>query len=122
VIGLSLFQGAMLIYSAIQIDQIHDAIVATELTSTLHFDPWPSKLPDFITYSIGVRPFLIAVPCVIAFFSIFILVITWKLFDEFGWTIYKHIGASVQMRRRYLIYQIFVALLKFDFFFCKFPF
>ena len=44
--------------------------------------------------------------------------ITWKLFDEFGWTIYKHIGASVQMRRRYLIYQIFVCLLKFDFFFC----
>ena len=47
--------------------------------------------------------------------------ITWKLFDEFGWTIYKHIGASVQMRRRYLIYQIFVCLLKFDFFFCIIP-
>lgn len=66
----------------------------------------------------GVKPFLIAVPCVIAVAAIILSVITWKLFDEFGWTIYKHIGASVQMRRRYLIYQIFVCLLKFDFFFC----
>jgi len=44
VIGLNLFQGAMLIYSAIQIEQIHDAITATKLTPTyLNFDPWPSN-------------------------------------------------------------------------------
>ena len=67
---------------------------------------------------IGVRPFLIAVPCVIALAMVFLVGLTIKLFGEFGWTVYKHIGASVQMRRRYLIYQIFVALLKFDFFFC----
>jgi len=39
IIGLNVFQGAMLIYSAIQIEQIHDAIRATE---GLNFDPWPS--------------------------------------------------------------------------------
>jgi len=66
---------------------------------------------------LGVKPFLIAVPCVIGVAAIILSMITWKLFDEFGWTVYKHIGASVQMRRRYLVYQIFVCLLKFDFFF-----
>jgi hypothetical protein len=125
VIGLNLFQGAMLIYSAIQIEQIQDSIVATAANTRLHFDPWPSKShyqnnEERLAYCcLGVRPFLIAVPAVIGFFSIILFFITWKLFQEFGWTIYKHIGASVQMRRRYLIYQIFVALLKFDFFFCS---
>jgi hypothetical protein len=77
----------------------------------------------YLTDSIlpGVRPFLIAVPCVIALAGVLLAGISWKLFEEFGWSIYKHIGASVQMRQRYLIYQIFVALLKFDFFFCISP-
>ena len=107
----------MLVYSAIQIEQIHDAIRATV---ALNFDPWPSKCSSRMTADslIGVHPFLIAVPCVIAFAIILLVFITWKLFDEFGWKIYKVIGASVQMRRRYLIYQIFISLLKFDFFFC----
>jgi uncharacterized RDD family membrane protein YckC len=73
---------------------------------------------NIIDSRVGVYPFLIAVPCVIGFAMILLMGITWKLFDEFGWTIYKHIGASVQMRRRYLVYQIFISLLKFDFFFC----
>lgn len=35
----------MLVYSAIQIEQIHDAIKAsTTGTSQLAFDPWPSNL------------------------------------------------------------------------------
>src|SRR5579871_623361 len=68
---------------------------------------------------VGVHPFLIAVPCVISLAIILLMGITWKLFDEFGWKIYKVIGASVQMRRRYLVYQIFISLLKFDFFFCS---
>src|SRR5438552_1649613 len=110
----------MLLYSAIQIEQVHDAI---EETGGLQFDPWPSPLPQLsiINMRAGVRPFLIAVPCVIGFAMILLMFITWKLFDEFGWTIYKHIGASVRMRRRYLVYQIFISLLKFDFFFCILP-
>src|SRR5271170_1431988 len=71
-----------------------------------------------LTIIIGVQAFLIAVPCVIAVAAAILFLITWKLFQEFGWSIYKQIGASVQMRQRFLIYQIFVALLKFDFFFC----
>jgi hypothetical protein len=39
----------MLIYSAIQIEQIHDAITATELITALplNFDPWPSNPLQF---------------------------------------------------------------------------
>jgi hypothetical protein len=85
----------------------------------------PGQVSNLATHLLitilGVQPFLIAVPCVIAVASVILFVITWKLFQEFGWSIYKQIGASVQMRQRFLIYQIFVALLKFDFFFCTSP-
>ncbi|KAJ5703259.1 hypothetical protein N7493_011648 [Penicillium malachiteum] len=36
---------------------------------------------------------------------------------EFLWSIYKNISADLQMRRRYLTYQVYITLLKFDFFF-----
>ncbi|CAO3658982.1 unnamed protein product [Rhizopus microsporus] len=43
--------------------------------------------------------------------------LAYKLYLEFGWHIYKKIGADLAMRDRYKMYQIFMMLLKFDFFF-----
>ncbi|ORX62913.1 hypothetical protein DM01DRAFT_1314611 [Hesseltinella vesiculosa] len=43
--------------------------------------------------------------------------LAYKLYLEFGWHIYKKIGADLTMRDRYKMYQIFMMLLKFDFFF-----
>lgn len=43
--------------------------------------------------------------------------LAYKLYLEFGWHIYKKIGADLSMRDRYKMYQIFIMLLKFDFFF-----
>jgi len=48
--------------------------------------------------------------------SSFLAFLSWQLYKEFGWKIYKQIGADPRMKRRYLIYQIYIALLKFDFF------
>ncbi|KAG9067311.1 hypothetical protein KI688_012094 [Linnemannia hyalina] len=47
-------------------------------------------------------------------------VVTWlayQLFQEFGWKIYKKIGADPRMKRMYRAYQIYVVLIKMDFFF-----
>ncbi|GAB5590660.1 hypothetical protein Unana1_05560 [Umbelopsis nana] len=43
--------------------------------------------------------------------------LAYKLYLEFGWHIYKKIGADLSMRDRYKMYQIFIMMLKFDFFF-----
>jgi hypothetical protein len=63
------------------------------------------------------KPFLVAIPCILALGTVLLAVEAWKLYDEFAWTIYKHISADLRLKRRYLTYQIYIALLKFDFFF-----
>ncbi|KAG1319805.1 hypothetical protein G6F62_011663 [Rhizopus arrhizus] len=55
--------------------------------------------------------------CIMLVFTLFFIFLAYKLYLEFGWQIYKKIGADLAMRDRYKMYQIFMMLLKFDFFF-----
>ncbi|KAI9837091.1 MAG: hypothetical protein M1819_000742 [Sarea resinae] len=106
VIGLCIYNVGLLVYAAVQIDQIHDAALVLEDQHAATSSIWQQT-----------RPFLVAVPCVLGLGTVLMSFIAWKLNDEFAWTIYKHISADVRMKRRYLTYQIYIALLKFDFFF-----
>ncbi|KAL8964214.1 MAG: hypothetical protein Q9183_004612, partial [Haloplaca sp. 2 TL-2023] len=106
VIGLCIYNVGLLVYAAVQMDQIHQAI--EELSGRDYIDPAVWEIE---------RPYLIAIPCVIALGTVLLAIIAWKLYDEFAWTIYKHISADLRMKRRYLTFQIYIALLKFDFFF-----
>lgn len=114
VIGICIFNAALLIYAAIQMDQIHDA---NNFLKKLEIGPDPNT--NGIKKNIWpvIQPSLIAIPCIIALSTVLMCVICWKLYDEFAWTIYKHISADLKMKERYLKFQIFIALLKFDFFF-----
>ena len=91
------------IYGAVQMSQIHQALneIGGNITSV-----WPDE-----------KGFLIAIPCVSALGTVLLALVALKLYDEFAWTIYKHISADLRMKRRYLAYQVYIALLKFDFFF-----
>ncbi|KAF1988431.1 hypothetical protein K402DRAFT_328293 [Aulographum hederae CBS 113979] len=104
IIGLCLYNLGILVYTAIQVDQIDDAVSA--LANAVGDDLW-----------MDIKPFLIAVPCVVSLGTLCLSFIAWKLYDEFAWTIYKKISADLRMKRRFLIFQIYIALLKFDFFF-----
>jgi hypothetical protein len=125
VIGLCIYNLGMLIYAAVQFDQIRKAIIT--LTDDGYVQASSTVWAD-------VSPFLVAVPCVIALGTVVLSFIAWKLYDEFAWTIYKHISADLRMKRRFLSFQvridllethhllisnlqIYIALLKFDFFF-----
>jgi len=90
----------MLIYAAIQYDQIKTAIEGLEETTPLPYIL--ASTPVWTT----VQPYLLAVPIIIAFFSVVMIVIAWKLYDEFAWTIYKHISADLRMKRRFLTFQV----------------
>ncbi|KAI8970954.1 hypothetical protein BDB01DRAFT_813097 [Pilobolus umbonatus] len=55
--------------------------------------------------------------CLMIISTMVFIFLAYKLYLEFGWQIYKNIGADLAMRDRYKMYQIFMMLLKFDFFF-----
>lgn len=81
-------------------DQIHDAV------GQLESAPGGSEI-DYRAYP-DVKPFLIAIPCIIAVGTVCLSFVAWKLYDEFAWTIYKHISADLRMKRRYLTFQVFL--------------
>ena len=108
VIGICAYNGAILVYTAIQLGQIKDAV--DTLNALGHIRADHSNLWE------QVRPYLIAVPGVMALGTALLIIISWKLYEEFAWTIYKQISADLRLKRRYLVYQIYIALLKFDFF------
>ncbi|KAL1970581.1 hypothetical protein VTN77DRAFT_4225 [Rasamsonia byssochlamydoides] len=106
VIGICICNVGLLIYGAVQIEQIQEAVGVLMVNDAINKDIWRQT-----------EPFLIAIPCILALGSVLMIFVAWKLYDEFAWTIYKHISADLRMKRRYLTYQIYIALLKFDFFF-----
>ena len=95
----------MIVYAAIQVGQINDAVVGLGGMEDVDPDLWED-----------VKPYLIALPCVLGLGTVVLSLIAWKLYDEFAWRIYKHISADLRLKRRYLIYQVrlfFSALLPF---------
>ncbi|KAI9101281.1 hypothetical protein DFS34DRAFT_592163 [Phlyctochytrium arcticum] len=64
-----------------------------------------------------VESVLLAIPIILGVFSLLFALCAYKLYLEFGWKIYKKIGADPQMRNMYRSYQFFIMLLKLDVFF-----
>ena len=95
IIAICAYDLALLVYAAVQMDQIHDAVNGLDITGQIDARVW-----------IAVKPFLIAIPCVIAVGTLAMSFVARKLYDEFAWTIYKHISADLRMKRRYLTYQV----------------
>ncbi|GAM83102.1 hypothetical protein ANO11243_010880 [Dothideomycetidae sp. 11243] len=106
IIGLCFYNVGLMIYAAVQTDQIQEFVNPAVGRASISVDLWNT-----------LKPYLIAVPCVLALGSFIMGFVAWKLYDEFSWSIYKHISADLSMKRRYLVYQIYITLLKFDFFF-----
>ncbi|KAJ8120380.1 hypothetical protein ONZ43_g2898 [Nemania bipapillata] len=107
IIGVCIANLALLVYGGLQIDQIHSAI-NTLKDADVFWDKnvWPETQAE-----------LIAIPAIIGLITVVLSFMAWKLYQEFAWDILKQIGADYRMKKRFLHYQIYIALLKFDFFF-----
>jgi hypothetical protein len=95
VIGICLCNVGLLIYGAVQVQQIKEAVGVLTVMDKIDKDVWPKT-----------EPFLIIIPIVVAMGSVLMGIVAWKLYDEFAWSIYKHISADLRMKRRYLTYQV----------------
>ena len=95
IIGLCLYNLGLLLYAAVQMSQLDDAVADLRDGNFIERSSWGA-----------IKPFLIAIPCVIAVGTLAMSFVARKLYDEFAWTIYKHISADLRMKRRYLTYQV----------------
>lgn len=95
IIGLVAMNLAILVYTAIQFDQILDAANGLRALAFIEPEFWDS-----------VMPYLIAVPVIIGMGTICLAFVAWKLYGEFAWTIYKQISADLRMKKRFLVYQV----------------
>lgn len=95
VIGLCACNVGLLIYGAVQAQQIKEAVLQLEDDNNISKEMWPDTMP-----------FLVAIPIIVTVGSVVMIGIAWRLYDEFAWTIYKHISADLRMKRRYLAYQV----------------
>ena len=92
-LGILLFHLSMLIYSAIQINQVSKAL------------PPPSILFGVV------QPYLLAVPIVSGVGLVGLAGVGWGLSREFGWSVYER-SADLGVRRMTLWYEAFITLLK----------
>ena len=98
IIGLCIYNVGLLVYASVQWTQIQDAV---NVLLSAKGGPYINIAVKHTT-----RPYLIAVPCIIALGTALMSVVAWRLYDEFAWTIYKHISADLRMKRRYLTFQV----------------
>lgn len=96
VIGVCIANLAIMIYAAIQIDEISIAVEELRYAEALtNPDMWSDM-----------RPFLVAIPCVFALGTVCMAFVAWKLYQVFAWDILKTIGADYRMKQRFLHYQV----------------
>ncbi|PWN32441.1 uncharacterized protein FA14DRAFT_161879 [Meira miltonrushii] len=102
VFGLVIFNLAFLVYALIQISEIRDVLGDGVIAGT--------------SQTVPVQVLTGAIPVIIGLSSLIFASLAYFLWKEFGWQIYKTIGADRRLKRAHMHFQIFVCLLKFDFF------
>ncbi|KFH65122.1 hypothetical protein MVEG_08603 [Podila verticillata NRRL 6337] len=118
IIAIVVFNCAMVAYAGLQMKQASEILVATPTDSLQNaiLDIFGANKYNPIPYHASL-PYEIAVLVLMAIFATVFAFIAYKLYKEFGWSIYKKIGADLAMRDMYKVYQIFIMIVKFDIFF-----
>lgn len=102
IIGVCIANLALLVYAALQIEQIQVALGILKDHGALEDSMTSSMLWG------DVKAYLIASPIVIAVSTIIMVYIAWKLYQQFAWDILKNIGADYRMKKRFLHYQVWM--------------
>ncbi|KAG0289763.1 hypothetical protein BGZ97_006398 [Linnemannia gamsii] len=116
-IGIVLFNFCCFVYSIFEISQIKRSLDNSGKEG--FFDSQPGKTSPQVAMDLNdsLQPFLIVVICVIGVTQCLITWLAYRLFQEFGWKIYKKIGADPNIKKMYRAYQIYLVLIKVDLFF-----
>jgi len=112
-IGILIFHAALIFFAALQIHETKAALVRL---------PNCDGTTDYVecgghgTLYRKVEHLLIAAPITIGVAWVILIFFVRALYDEFGWAIFRVVGANRAKKTMYQFYQVLVCLLKFDFF------
>ncbi|KAI0307566.1 hypothetical protein B0F90DRAFT_1944658 [Multifurca ochricompacta] len=101
--ALTVFNALFLVYAIIQSSEVRKSL--TTLSSSSGF----SHIP--------VNVLTVVLPIVIAVAELAYVALAWTIYNEFGWKVYKFLGANRQIKKMFAVYQIYQCLVKFDVFF-----
>lgn len=96
------FNALFLVYAIIQSSEVRSVSAVSSQTGFSH-------IPITVLTS--------ALPIVIAIAELAYIALAWTIYHEFGWKVYKFLGADRQIKKMFAVYQIFQCLVKFDVFF-----
>ncbi|KAK8115502.1 hypothetical protein PG984_012004 [Apiospora sp. TS-2023a] len=113
-VGVCIYNFLLLIYAAAQPTHVQESLDSLEHSWALGVTPLLD--PEHHTWQ-RVGPALIAVILVQAIATLSLAFLTYKLHFEFAWVVYKVLHADLSMKKRLLNFQIYLTLIKFDFFF-----
>lgn len=112
-VGILVFHAALVVFAGIQVHETKVALVRI---------PDCDGTDDYVlcggsgTLYRKVEHLLITVPCIIAAAWLVMIFFVRALYYEFGWAIFRIVGANPAMKAMYQFYQVLLCLLKFDFF------
>jgi len=110
-IAVTLFSFALAIYSVVQYTQANanyrSEIFIKYLTSETSTD----------SLNRATKVFEILITVLSFIFSFGWIIVSLRLYKVFGWNVFKQLGADIGVKNRLKLYQIFLTLLKIDFFF-----
>ncbi|EOD43537.1 hypothetical protein UCRNP2_9767 [Neofusicoccum parvum UCRNP2] len=100
--------------AVMQYQQVEDVVKELPPNRDMHNKPLV-KLD--VNVWMMIRPALMASIAVVGACSVAMCGLAYKLHRQFAWALYKDINADSSLRTRYLVYQIFLVLMKLSFYF-----
>ncbi|KAH7323943.1 hypothetical protein BKA65DRAFT_540523 [Rhexocercosporidium sp. MPI-PUGE-AT-0058] len=104
----------LVVYTAIQPDKIHKSVLSMAEARDALNQPLVDLSMDMWGY---VKVVLVVLPVVVGVLTVLMGALAWKIHGEFEWEVYRAIAGDSGMKRRFLTYQVYILLLKVDFFF-----
>lgn len=102
-LGLTVFNALFLIYAVIQISEVRHSL--TNVSSQSGFS------------HLNIDVLTTALPIVIGVAELAYIALAWTIYNEFGWKVYKFLGADRRIKKMFAVYQIYQCIVKFDVFF-----
>ncbi|KAL7413714.1 hypothetical protein BDY24DRAFT_49506 [Mrakia frigida] len=120
IVGILIFNLLLMIYSTLQITQTREALHGSRQEGLEPEDCLGDAYlscdgPDSL-YSL-VQKLLVVVPIVMAVGEVALVWFARALWEDFGWDVFRSLGADLKLKNMYQKLQVLITLLKFDIFF-----